>query len=92
MDGTFLQTVFLTDSIGYLLFRPFSFDDSGFSTAVLYFLVNKLIFMPQAVNKGFKIGGKFDDLKIRFLFDKHHFRLSVSSTLPIVQGKHGMTA
>ena len=46
--------------------------------------------MPQAADKGFKIGGKFDYFKIRFLFDKHYFRLSVFSTLSVVQGKHGM--
>ncbi len=58
LDGAFHQTVFLTDSTDYPLFRPFSLDDSGFSAAVLYFLVNKLIFMPQAADKGFKNRGQ----------------------------------
>ncbi len=84
LDGTFHQIVSLKDSNSYPLFCPFFLDDSGFSTAVLYFLVNKLIFVPQAADKGFKIGGKFDDFKIRFLFDKHHFRLAVFAARPIV--------
>ena len=46
--------------------------------------------MPQAADKGFKIGGKFDYFKIPFLFDKHHFRLPVFSTFSVVQGKQGM--
>ena len=33
--------------------------------------------MPQAADKGFEIGGKFDYFKIPFLFDKHYSGLKL---------------